>query len=82
MTITWPWINDKSTNDQRFVQLAYDVARLTNALDAATQHATAMEQRVAQLEAIAKTQAEQLRALNIALMNIGTALRQYEGDGR
>jgi hypothetical protein len=82
MTITWPWINDKSTNDQRFVQLAYDVARLTNALDAATQHDAAMEQRVAQLEAIAKTQAEQLRALNIALMNIGTALRQYEGDGR
>lgn len=56
MTITWPWINDKSTNDQRFVQLAYDVARLTNALDVATQHATAMEQRMAQLEAIAKAQ--------------------------
>lgn len=82
MTITWPWSNDKSTADHRFVQIAYDVARLTNAIDAATQHATAMEQRVAQLEAIAKTQAEQLRALNVLAMNLSTVLRQYEGDGR
>jgi len=82
VSMTWLWNNDRSTNDQRFVQLAYDVARLTNALDAATQHATAMEQRVAQLEAIAKTQAEQLRALNVLAMNMSTVLRQYEGDGR
>ncbi len=45
MTITWPWSNDASTADQRFVQLAYEIARLTNALAVATQRIEALEQQ-------------------------------------
>lgn len=48
MTITWPWNNDASTADQRFVQLTYEIARLTNALAVAVQRIEVLEHQAAQ----------------------------------
>ncbi len=68
----WPFrrkrANDASTHDQRFVALWHEVKSL--------------QRRIDQLEAIAETQAQQVRTLSAAVAKLSIALGQYEGDGK
>lgn len=73
MTVTWPWNNDKSTADQRFIQLAYDVARLTNALAVAVQRIEALEQQAAQ-------QGQAQSDIRGTLTEVATVLKRWDGE--
>lgn len=73
MAISWLWSNDKSTNDQRFLQLAYDVASLTNALAVAVQRIEALEQQVS---AVGQTQSD----LRGTLTEVATVLKRWDGE--
>lgn len=73
MTITWPWSNDASTADQRFVQLAYEIARLTNALAVATQRIEALEQQAAQ-------QGQAQSDIRGTLAEVATVLKRWDGE--
>lgn len=41
-----------------------------------------LDHRVAQLEATVRAQSTELRNLRMLIMNLGTVLHMYEGDGR
>jgi len=73
MTIIWPWNNDKSTADQRFGQLAYDVVRLHNALAVATQRIEALEQQAAQ-------QGQAQSDIKCTLTEVAGVLNRWEGE--
>ena len=66
MTINWPWVNDKSTQDQRFLQLAYEVARLTQRIEALEQQAAAA----------AQTQSD----MRGTLAEVATVLKRWDGE--
>ena len=61
-------INDASTHDQRFAALWHEVKSL--------------QRRIDQLEVIAETQAQQVRAISAAVAKLSVALGEYEGDGK
>lgn len=73
MTINWPWTNDKSTDDQRFLQLAHDVATLHRQLSTAVQRIEALEQQAA---AQGQTQSD----LRGTLTEVATVLKRWDGE--
>lgn len=74
MTINWLWSNDdKLMSDPRFLQLARDVASLSNALAVAVQRIEALEQQAA---VEAQTQSD----LRGTLVEVATVLRRWGGE--
>ncbi len=73
MTITWPWSNERATSDQRFVLLAYEVARLTNALAVAMQRIEVLEQQAAQ-------QGQAQSDIRGTLTEVAGVLNRWEGE--
>lgn len=66
MTINWPWVNDKSTQDQRFLQLVYEVARLTQRVEALEQQAAAHGQAQSDMRG--------------TLAEVATVLKRWDGE--
>lgn len=74
MTINWLWSNDdKLMSDPRFLQLARDVASLSNALAVAVQRVEALEQQAA---AHGQAQSD----MRGTLAEVATVLKRWDGE--
>jgi hypothetical protein len=73
MSINWLWNSDKSTDDQRFLQLAHDVATLHRQLSTAVQRIEALEQQAAQY---GQTQSD----MRATLTEVATVMRRWDGE--